>query len=221
MEPVPQNSIMQKMHIASFRTIKYSLTVEKVMKVSCISTSFIAGQNFWPPLLRGVLSGSTNTEKRRFWRNLIKKPSFLLEFWEKTFIFASFILEPAGEKGGTATYWEASLMLCFWPFERRKLKLVIKDISGGECYGCSIYSRSVPRAIYALTHTFRDALYTWPAWVFKLCSFFTSGFLRPKRGTGRWGYPALSCVDTNNTKWGPLTFGYQSDNATDWCLNIR
>ena len=33
-------------------------------------------------------SGGTNTEKRRFWMNPIKKLGFLLEIWEKWFIFA-------------------------------------------------------------------------------------------------------------------------------------
>ena len=36
----------------------------------------------------------------------------------------------------------------------------VKNIRRDECYGCSIYSRSVPRADYALTHTFRGVLYT-------------------------------------------------------------
>jgi len=39
-ELVPKNSIMQIMHIAFFLTIKYSLTVEKETKGSCISTFF-------------------------------------------------------------------------------------------------------------------------------------------------------------------------------------
>ena len=40
-------------------------------------------------------------------------------------------------------------------------QIPIKDKCGGECYGCSIYSRSVPRANYALTHTFRGVRYTY------------------------------------------------------------
>ena len=51
--------------------------------------------------------------------------------------------------------WEASLMLCFDPFEPRKFKSQHQDKRRDECYGCSIYSRSVPRAVDALTHTFR------------------------------------------------------------------
>ena len=36
----------------------------------------------------------------------------------------------------------------------------VKNIRRNECYGCSIYSRSVPRAVYALTHTFQGVVYT-------------------------------------------------------------
>ena len=59
------------------------------------------------------------------------------------------------EMGGTATYWKASLMLCFWLSETSTNDRPVKSNSGGECYGCSIYSRSVPRANFALMHTFR------------------------------------------------------------------
>ena len=125
---------------------------------------------------------------------LFCRKSKKLCFISKIFcIFASSMLTPLDGWARTATYWEASLMLCFWPFERRKLKLVIRDKCGDECYGCSIYSRSVPRAVHALTHTFGDALYTWPAWVFRLCSFFTSGILRPKRGTADEDTPLFVC----------------------------
>ena len=60
-----------------------------------------------------------------------------------------------GRMGGTATYWKASLMLCFWLSETSTNDRPVKSNSGGECYGCSIYSRSVPRANFALMHTFR------------------------------------------------------------------
>ena len=50
-------------------------------------------------------------------------------------------------------------MLCFWPFERRKLKLVIKDKCGGECYGCSIYNPECAARLNCLG-TLLGVLYT-------------------------------------------------------------
>ena len=69
-------------------------------------------------------------------------------------IFATFIPTPTGRWVRTTTYWEASLMLCFWLSETSTNDRPVKSNSRGECYGCSIYSRSVPRANYALMHTF-------------------------------------------------------------------
>ena len=60
-----------------------------------------------------------------------------------------------GRMGGTVTYWKASLMLCFWLSETSTNDRPVKGNCGNECYGCSIYSRSVQRANCALTHTFR------------------------------------------------------------------
>ena len=117
----------------------------------------------------------------------------MMVFHGKMTTFVAVFTHAARPMGGIATYWEASLMLCFWPFERRKLKLVIKDKCGGECYGCSIYSpECVARANYMPSRTLFGAYYILYR---RGCSDFarsiTSGFLRPKRGTGRRGYPAF------------------------------
>ena len=60
--------------------------------------------------------------------------------------------------GGTATYWKASLMLCFWLFERRKLKSCTKTKAEVNATGV-VYTPGVCRglAVYnsVLTHTFR------------------------------------------------------------------
>ena len=77
----------------------------------------------------------------------------------KTFpIFAAFIPTLSGGMGGTATYWKASLMLCFWLFERRKLKSCTKTKAEVNATGV-VYTPGVCRglAVYnsVLTHTFR------------------------------------------------------------------
>ena len=53
-----------------------------------------------------------------------------------------------GRMGGTATYWKASLMLCFWLFERRKLNATGVVYTPGVCRGLAVYNS-------VLTHTFR------------------------------------------------------------------
>ena len=63
-------------------------------------------------------------------------------------------------KGGRWHIRKASLMLCFWPFERRKFKSLFKNNCGDECYGCSIYSRSVLRGQYCPHAHFSGVLYT-------------------------------------------------------------
>ena len=73
-----------------------------------------------------------------------------------------------GRMGGTATYWKASLMLCFWLFERRKLKSCTKTkaevnatgvvYTPGVCRGLAVYNSVLThtfRVYYILTHTFR------------------------------------------------------------------
>ena len=53
--------------------------------------------------------------------------------------------------------------LCFWSFERRKLKYPSK--TNAEVTPTDVYimrSRSVPRAYYALTHTFGCIVYIPP-----------------------------------------------------------
>ena len=63
-----------------------------------------------------------------------------------------------GRMGGTATYWKASVMLCFWLFERRKLKSCTKTKAEVNATGV-VYTPGVCRglAVYnsVLTHTFR------------------------------------------------------------------
>ena len=66
-----------------------------------------------------------------------------------------------GRMGGTATYWKASLMLCFWLFERRKLKSCTKTkaemnatgvvYTPGVCRGLTMPSRTLFGVHYILT----------------------------------------------------------------------
>ena len=66
-----------------------------------------------------------------------------------------------GRMGGTATYWKASLMLCFWLFERRKLKSCTKTnaemnatgvvYTPGVCRGRTVPSRTLFGVHYILT----------------------------------------------------------------------
>ena len=63
--------------------------------------------------------------------------------------------------GGTATYWKASLMLCFWLFERRKLKSCTKTnaemnatgvvYTPGVCRGRAVPSGTLFGVHYILT----------------------------------------------------------------------
>jgi hypothetical protein len=80
----------------------------------------------------------------------------------KTFtIFAAFIPTLSGGMGGTATYWKASLMLCFWLFERRKLKSCTKTnaemnatgvvYTPGVCRGRAVPSGTLFGVHYILT----------------------------------------------------------------------
>ena len=100
-----------------------------------------------------------------------------------------------------------ALFLAIWNFHNTDKP--VKSNSGDECYGCSIYSRSVPRANYALTHTFRGALYTDRRGYSDSVRSLVGLWKASDSGTGRWGYPAfcmLSLIAKN-----PLANGYQSE----------
>jgi len=118
--------------------------------------------------------------------------SFIMVASHKLFVSLHRSYPRFGRMGGTATYWKASLMLCFlaiWNFHNTDKP--VKSNSGGECYGCSIYSRSVPRANCALTHTFRGALYTDRRGYSDSVRSLVGLWKASDSGTGRWGYPAF------------------------------
>ena len=85
-----------------------------------------------------------------------------------------------------------ALFLAIWNFHNTDKP--VKSNSGDECYGCSIYSRSVPRANYALTHTFRGALYTYRRGYSDSVRSLVGLWKASDSGTGRWGYPAFSML---------------------------
>ena len=100
-----------------------------------------------------------------------------------------------------------ALFLAIWNFHNTDKP--VKSNSGDECYGCSIYSRSVPRANYALTHTFRGALYTDRRGYSDSVRSLVGLWKASDSGTGRWGYPAF-CMPLSIAK-NPLTHGCQSE----------
>ena len=93
----------------------------------------------------------------------------------------------------TTTYREASLMLCFWLSETSTNDRPVKNKCGGGCYGCSIYSRSVLRAYYAFTHTFRVHIYLTGVGIQTLFVHW-SGCGRPQiAGRAEEGTPLFVC----------------------------
>ena len=110
-----------------------------------------------------------------------------------------------------------ALFLAIWNFHNTDKP--VKSNSGDECYGCSIYSRSVPRANYALTHTFRGALYTDRRGYSDSVRSLVGLWKASDSGTSRWGYPAF-CMPSSVTK-NPLAHGYQSEqHVADRCQII-
>ena len=61
--------------------------------------------------------------------------------------------------GGAATYWKASLMLCFWQLVITTKKDKSRTYAEMNATGV-VYTPGVCRGQHALTHTFRGALYT-------------------------------------------------------------
>ena len=114
--------------------------------------------------------------------------------------------------------WEASLMLCFDPFEPRKFKSQNQDKRRDECYGCVVYTPRVCRGIIVPSCTLLGVLYTYRrGYSDSVCSI-ERAFLGPKWGTGRWRYPAFSYIVTDNDN-DHLTQGYQSE--TKWVTDAR
>ena len=97
-----------------------------------------------------------------------------------------------GRMGGTATYWKASLMLCFWLFERRKLKSCTKTKAEVNATGV-VYTPGVCRGLTMPSRTLFGCTIYLPAWVFRLCSFYWEGCGRPKRGTADEDTPLFIC----------------------------
>ena len=104
-------------------------------------------------------------------------------------IFATSIPTPLGRWVRTATYWEASLMLCFWQLEITTKNDKSRTSSRDECYGW-VYTPRVCRGIKPCPHAhISGCMIYWPAWVFKLCTFTCQGRGKPRVADGQMRIP--------------------------------
>ena len=102
-------------------------------------------------------------------------------------IFATSIPTPLGRWVRTATYWEASLMLCFWQLEITTKNDKSRTSSRDECYGCSIYNPECAARLQPHAHFWVHCILTSVG--IQLCSFTCQGRGKPRVADGQMRIP--------------------------------
>ena len=121
--------------------------------------------------------------------------------------------------GGTATYWKASLMLCFWLSETSTIQINQSRATAEMNATGVVYTPGVCRGRIVPSRTLLGALYTYRRGYSDSVRSLVGLWKASDSGTSRWGYPAF-CMPLLVAK-NPLAHGYQSEqHVADRCQII-